>query len=359
MKDPANPQTIRSNLKINKMTEKILIIQFKYLGDAVFITPSIYALKQQNPDAEIHVLVAQDAARLFLHTRYIDKVWAFPRKRGKLNLLESWPIIIALRKEKFTKSVDFAGNDRGAILSLLIGAKDRLTGIRNPPKLLQKLAYTKKIDIKTLPISWVKRHLQLLFIGWNTPIPKHIDLTIGSDPALASLAKNILKDHTIICHLGTSQPKKEWPIHRWYELYQLATTSGYKLAFSTGPNERERQLLSDLKTLAPDIFELPQITDIELFLAVLNQAKLVIVGDTGPLHFASGLSVKVIGLFGTEDSVIHAAPIYDTNQLIFGTPCTCTGTLALANTCQSELSCMESITANQVLDSIKKQFNDF
>ena len=38
----------------------------------------------------------------------------------------SWPVLRALRQERFERSVDFGGNDRGAIVSLLCGARQRL-----------------------------------------------------------------------------------------------------------------------------------------------------------------------------------------------------------------------------------------
>ncbi len=331
-------------------TKKILGIQFKYLGDAVFTTPALFALRQQNPDTEIHILVAKEVAPLFSHLPWINKVWAFPRKRGQSNISESWPYIRDLRNEKFDKSVDFTGNDRGAILSLLIGAKTRLAPTQPKPNFLQKIAYTQTIPIEKLPISWVKRHLKLLELAWQTPAPETIRMSIEPDPGLTEAAKRFLQGRTILCHMGASQPKKEWPIHRWQEFYRLASRAGYKLAFSAGPNDREQNLLADLKVLEPDIFVLPPLSDLSLFLAVLKQTRLVIVGDTGPLHFAAGLGVNVIGLFGTEDSVRHAAPIYSDEQLILGVPCTCTHSLAKFNTCQKQSSCMSSITADRVLD---------
>ena len=335
---------------------KILAIQFKYLGDAVFITPALMALNQQYPDAEIHVLVAKEVAPLFVQLPWVKKVWAFPRKRGKANISESWPFVRDLRSERYDRSVDFGGNDRGAILSLLIGAKTRLGPIDFAPSLLQKIAYTQTVAIQTLPISWVKRHQQMLALAWQIPQQESAQITIGSSPALIETAKNLLQDYTIICHLGTSQPKKEWPIHLWLEFYQLARNAGYKLAFSVGTNERERGLLDELKALAPEIFALPPLTDLALFLAVLKQAQLVIVGDTGPLHFAAGLGVKVIGLLGTEDSERYAAPIYVSHELIISSPCTCVNELAKFSTCQSKISCMGTITPECVLELLKKQY---
>ena len=128
------------------------------------------------------------------------------------------------------------------------------------------------------------------------------------------------------------------------------------MAFSAGTNERERNLMLDLKKAVPAAFELPPVNDLALYLSVLNQAQLVISGDTGPLHFAAGLGVKVIGLFGTADSVRHAAPIYATKELVMSTPCTCTNERSQFVTCQSTSPCMNSISAEQVFELLKERY---
>jgi ADP-heptose:LPS heptosyltransferase len=68
--------------------------------------------------------------------------------------------------------------------------------------------------------------------------------------------------------------------------------------------------------MEPDIFVVPPVTSLPLFLAVLQRARVVVAGDTGPLHFAAGLGVPVVGLFGTADSLLKAAPIYAANQVV-------------------------------------------
>lgn len=336
--------------------QKILAIQFKYLGDAVFITPALQTISQQDPDAEIHILVAAEVAPIFDHLPLIKKVWALPRTRGKANLRESLPFVLSLRKEKFDLSIDFVGNDRGGILSLLVGAKSRFSAIERNPTFFQKLAYTKTLQTALLPISWVKRHLKMLSILIGTPETPAPKMLIVANPSLETQAKKLLQEHQIICHLGTSQEKKEWPIARWVEFHQLATKAGYKLAFSAGTNERERNLILELKKAVPDAFELPPVNDLAIYLSLLNQAKVVISGDTGPLHFAAGLGVKVIGLFGTADSVRHAAPIYPSNELVISTPCTCLGERSQFVTCQSTYPCMSSISAEQVFELLKERY---
>ena len=207
------------------------------------------------------------------------------------------------------------------------------------------------VSTDTLPPSWVQRHLQLLS-AWQIPPPKSAHLEIAADPALAEEAAKLLPDGRILCHLGTSQPRKEWPVARWQEFFRLASTAGFALAFSAGTNERERQLLAELKRGQPDIFALPPIGDLRLFLAVLRRARLVIAGDTGPLHFAAGLGVPVIGLFGTADSLLRSAPIYAAKQIVKGGYCFCDEKGLHSANCQDAQPCMNAIRTEPVLAAL-------
>jgi ADP-heptose:LPS heptosyltransferase len=328
--------------------KKILVIQFKYFGDAVFLAPALLAIKDKFPNADIHLLVANEIAPIFNNLKYIKKIWAVPRKRGKFNLFELLPFIRALRTYEFDRVVDFGGNDRGAIFSLLSGSKIRLGLMEGSPKLLQKICYTVLIDSYFLSRNNICKNFGLVK-SWGIQKPYNANPIIISSLHLKKQAKTVLKGRSIICHLGTSQPKKEWPINKWQELYFYLRERKMSLAFSSGNSDRERALLYALKKLEPSIFILPAINDLELYLAVLNEAKLVISGDTAPLHFANALGIKVIGLFGTHDSKEHAAPIYSSNKKVMSKSCLCVGDLAHYETCMSKKSCMESIKPNQVL----------
>ena len=52
-----------------------------------------------------------------------------------------------------------------------------------------------------------------------------------------------------------------------------------------------------MKALAPEVSVLPAL-DMALFLAVLKRARALVTSDTGPMHFAAGLGVPLIALFG-------------------------------------------------------------
>ena len=80
---------------MSPIPEKILAIQFKYLGDAVFLTPALRALRESQPGGELHVLVAAEITPLFAHLPWLTKVWSLPRTRGRARLRDSWPVIRA------------------------------------------------------------------------------------------------------------------------------------------------------------------------------------------------------------------------------------------------------------------------
>jgi ADP-heptose:LPS heptosyltransferase len=295
----------------------VLAIQFKYLGDAVFLTPALRALREYQPNGEIHVLVASEIAPLFEHLPWITKVWSLPRTRGKARIRDSWPVIRALRRERFDRSVEFGGNDRGAILSFLSGARQRL-GAVDKTSLLQKACYTTAVAKAGLPDPYVQNFLQLLAV-WQIAPPKSLALELAADPALAAAAADVLPAGRVVCHLGTSQPYKEWPLTRWQEFFRLARAAGVPLAFSSGPGEREQAHLTGLKQLEPDIVTLPTVPSLKLFLAVLQRARAFVAGDTGPLHCAAALGIPIVGLFGTNDSIERAASNYSAHQVIKNT----------------------------------------
>jgi heptosyltransferase-3 len=327
---------------------KILAIQFKYFGDAVLMTPALRALRNHWPQGELHLLVPEEIVPLFQHLPWLNRVWAMPRKRGSSRLNQTWPVIRALRWERFDRSVDFATNDRGAIASLFIGAKQRLGQDQQGGFWGRKFCYHERVKVDALHES---AKLVQLLSGWNVPPPPSLASEIRADPALADEAKKVLPyDRAVICHVASSQPKKEWPLSNWAKLYRLASDAGWQVVFTTARGEREQSLMADLKKLAPEAVILPLISDLPLFLAVLQRAAVFISGDTGPLHFAAGLGVPTISLFGPSFPALWG-PIGERHQTLTGSACSCDGNSAV---CTNQFHCLAAISPEQVWNCLQK-----
>ena len=329
---------------------KILALQFKYFGDAVLLTPALRALREHFPKAEIHLLVPAEMTPLFQHLPWLTRVWALPRRRGSASLRETWPLISALRRERFDRSVDFASNDRGALLSRVIGATKRLGWDERGGFFGRKFCYHQRVAAGKLPVHESTRLVQLLS-GWQIPPPHSLAAEIRADSSLAGAAAGILPaENAVVCHVASSQPKKEWPLAHWAEFYRLATAAGRHLVFTTAHGDREAALMAELKKLAPSAEILPSVPELPLFLAVLARAKVFVSADTGPLHFAAGLGVATISLFGPT-APARWAPVGEKHTALTGGACGCDGNLFA---CAGPKHCLAEISPEQVFAALEK-----
>jgi heptosyltransferase III len=327
---------------------KILAIQFKYFGDAILMTPALRAIREHFPQSEIHLLVPAEVAPLFQHLPWLNRVWPMPRERGSASLGKTWPVIRALRRERFDRSVDFAGNDRGAILTFLCGARERLGFDVSGGFLGRRFCYNQYVP----PVS-LKQHESLrlahILSRWNIAPPISLESEIRTDPVKDMLAVPLLPERSILCHIASSQPKKEWPVRHWAAFYQLAVAAGRRLAFTTATSSREQSLLAELKKIAPTAPVVSFVPELALFLALLKRSEVFISGDTGPLHFAAGLGVPTISLFGPS-SAEQWAPVGECHRALTGGVCACDGN---SNVCQSSNFCLAAISPERVFNCLQ------
>ena len=325
---------------------KILAIKFKQLGDVAIMVPALRALREHWPEAEIHVLVEEAAVPILEHLPWIQKVWALPRKRGSARLKSTLPLIARLRRERFDRSVDFVGNDRGAIISLLIGARKRL-GLRAPRGFAgRRFCYSETALEKTTNLVRCDLHT---LEPWDVRPPSSLKHELHPDPTLRGFAENQLPDpDTILCHLSASMPKREWPVAWWGEIAQRAQNAGLPLVFSSGPSDRDRAILAELKALLPHARFLEKTADLRGFLSILAHAGLFVGSDSGPFHFAVGLGTPAIGLFGPMLPE-RVAPLEGNFRALLGRECTC---CVHARVCTSAAPCIQGVSVDRLWEEM-------
>jgi ADP-heptose:LPS heptosyltransferase len=108
-------------------------------------------------------------------------------------------------------------------------------------------------------------------------------------------------------------------------------------------------MTAGLKNLAPEAFVLPAISDLPLFLAVVGRAAVFISGDTGPLHFASGLGVPVIALFGPSPAS-RWSPVGKRHRILTGGTCGCD---SHSSVCYGNSHCIAAITPETVVSTLQ------
>jgi ADP-heptose:LPS heptosyltransferase len=328
---------------MNSQRPKILTVQFKSLGDTVVSIPALTAIRQRFPDCELHALVPEASAPLLQHHPAVTRVWAVPRKA---RLGQYWPIIRALRAERFGRAADLGCNDRSAILTFLSGARERLGASQESGFWGRRLCFTR--SIRSAPLD---RHesLRLLHIlsPWNILPPDKIEIQLHTDPAVTNPWSRDLSKPLVICNPGAASSKKQWPIAHWARFHELATTR-YQLAYIHGVSPLEAQLIQELKSQVPTAHILPQI-DLPHLLVAIKSADAVISNDTGPMHFATALGVKTVAIFGPS---LHQRwyPAGAEHRLLLAPDCECVfGTFV----CRRTNHCLAEIKPEAVLENLE------
>jgi ADP-heptose:LPS heptosyltransferase len=236
------------------------------------------------------------------------------RQRADLN---------ALTYERFDASIDLAGNDRGAIMSRLVGAKRRFGVMLQRGHQLRRLCYTGTIEeLDATRHETVRIWAPVSLLG--VPPPAAMRMETAADPAWREAARAYLQGVEVLCFITASLPKKEWPLPSWAQFHRLAARSGAAIGYTGGHTPRERQMLEEFRGLVPGAKILDPAEPLDLLLAALAQLKGVVVGDTGPLHFAAGLGVPTLGLFGPT-SATQWAPLGEPHVALQGALCSCCG----------------------------------
>ncbi len=292
----------------------ILLIRLRLVGDVVFTTPAIRAIRRRFPDARLTYLVEPAAAPVVRTNPHLDAVIVSPPRRGLARVVEDLSLARRLRRARFDTVVDFHGGPRSSWLCLASGAPVRIgytiTGrgwmyshqVERTRELLPRHSVVSQWDL-----------LKALDPSFATPPDLTTDSTeMPAEPGpIESVDRRLRsagvdRDHQIIVvHVSAGNPFRRWPIGAFVEtIVQLARAdSRRRIVVTAGPSDEvaetrvkdeARAQLGNSSDAVPEVGAL----DLAEFRALAGRSALYIGGDSGPLHIASTTTVPIVGLYG-------------------------------------------------------------
>src|SRR5436190_6227216 len=105
---------------------KILLIRLRLIGDVVFTTPLVRALKRRFPDAHLTYLVEPEALAVVRGNPHLNEVIVAPRRRGVARITDDLRLARRLRRERYDIAIDLHGGPRSAWLAWLSRAPTRI-----------------------------------------------------------------------------------------------------------------------------------------------------------------------------------------------------------------------------------------
>ena len=105
---------------------KILLIRLRLIGDVVFTTPLIAALKRTFPASRLTYLVEREAAPVVAGNPHLTQVMVITRTRGWARLRDDLRLARRLRAERFDAVLDLHGGPRSSWLTWATRAPQRI-----------------------------------------------------------------------------------------------------------------------------------------------------------------------------------------------------------------------------------------
>lgn len=277
--------------------ERFLVVRLSSLGDIVHNLPAVSSLRDSFPHAHIDWLVDRKWTALLDGNPDLNEVIELDR--------DSWNALRAcvrrLRAARYTCAIDFQGLYKSALLSFLSRARRRV-GFGRPMAREPGAAffYTQRI----LPTSChkVDHNIALARAAGAHRTAYRFPLRVSAWAA-ADVARQIASSGVrefFVVSPGGGWRWKCWPPERYGELCrELEQRLGWRAVVNCGPEERElgHAVCRAARSANPVLLA----TDVPQLIALLSRARLVVGGDTGPLHLAVALGTPVVGLYGPTD----------------------------------------------------------
>jgi heptosyltransferase-2 len=320
---------------------KVLIIQTAFLGDVILATPVATELKRIYPKAEIDMLVKKGNEELLYNNPNISQIIVFDKSQKKLKTIIS--LLRNIRSRKYDFVINLHRFSSSGILTIFSGAKKKYGFKKNP----LSFAYSKSFehDINK-GIHEVERNLSII---------KEFGASFSERPIIFPVASDYEK--VANCHKpyfcfapASIWETKQLPEAKWIALIQRKSNDGF-IYLIGGPNDKKR--CDHLLKLANVSNALNLSGSLSLLesAALMKNAQMNYVNDSGPLHIASAMNAPVTAFFCSTTPNFGFGPLSDEKIIIetkIELPCRPCGIHGFKACPKGHFDCGNQIDLNEV-----------
>jgi heptosyltransferase-1 len=319
----------------------ILVVKFSALGDVVHALPGVRYLREKYPDHRILWVVKRGIEGLLKYVPFVDQVVVMdPGYSGFKQALAR------VRMDKPVMAFDFQGLIKSGLFTFLSGASVR-AGF-HPRYARESVAgWLVNRRVQVDPHSHIVEQLvTIASLGEEGEVPPFgLELAKRDRERARMIVRTSgINGPFIVLLPGAGWPTKRWPVesYAWIAREAMAHFKVPSLVL-WGPGEEE--LVAPLRGRR-DVRVAPTTTIGEM-MAVMEEALIVVGGDTGPLHIAAALGRPTLGLYGPTYPWRNGP--YGNDSLVLEVSCQNKG--CYKRKCREE--CVASIPKEMVWDALK------
>jgi ADP-heptose:LPS heptosyltransferase len=348
--------------------KRILLLMLLPIGDTLFTTPSVNALRKRYPEAQITALVYPTNRGILGNNPDIDDFLLWPTRQHWPGLPGVLKLFWGLRRAGFDLAVEFSNYNWW--VSWLSGIPWRTE--MHLPRFWWALPWAGR--------EWRTHHAVEHYTGPVGRLGIEVDDTTlrffptAQDEARASAwleRYNVGPDELLVgIHPGGEGlwGRKRWSVARFAEVADgLSAQVGARIVIMGGKHDAPAAADIAARTSAPTINAAGQTTLGETA-ALVRHCALFIGNDSSPLHIAAASATPVVGIYGPTDPRSYRPWIpggkegVDYAVVRSDLPCACKFPLVGGTTLAGWITCLncpalENITSQQVLDAALRLLN--
>ncbi len=278
---------------------RILVVRTDRVGDVVMITPMLRELKRTFPGAFLGALTNGGSAAVLHHNPHLDALIVDDLGRGTF-----WSTVQAIRRHRFTDALMVWPAKRAAYQLFLAGIPRRI-GVGH--KLYEVITFMRTVVRDYDPPRHEAQYCMQLAraIGVATD-----DLTpeLYVSPPERAWARECFGrlgipdgSRVVVVHSGCRNTSPNWSEERYLELVVAilakdARRRVHVLLTDLDMSDRFRRRLAGLgDARVHDVTA--EVGDLRRLIGVIAASHALVASSTGPLHLASGLGIRTVGLF--------------------------------------------------------------
>ena len=265
----------------------ILVVRNDRFGEFILNIPALRALKETFPDARIIAVVDSYVKILAEKVPFIDEIIEWGRQ--KHSFWQKIRLAGDLRKRRIDLAVMLNPSREFNFITWAAGIPARVGYDRKCGFLLNyKIPDKKHLGL----VHEVKSNLELVGLVGAKTDDKSLCLKIEGRSHLAPNEGNL-----VAVHPWTSDPLKQWPYEYFVELTtRLIRELNVKVAIVGGQEEidKSRELFKQEKD---NLINLTGKTNLLELASFLRMCKLLISGDSGPVHLAACVNTPTLVIF--------------------------------------------------------------
>jgi lipopolysaccharide heptosyltransferase I len=352
----------KSGADIPDDPKSICILRLSSIGDIVHTLPVAHLLKERYPAARITWVAEKSMSALLNHHPAIDHLLLVDTKKWRKRLFSpsTWNEVISflryLRSQEFDVMLDFQGLFKSAVLARVSGAPRRIGMARSDRKEKWSSVLLNEFTRMTAgKVHIIEKNLAMLdsfgIAFENQPLHFHIHPDEESELYVEQELKKLELDQFVLINPGGGWVTKLWDEDKFVQLIDLIYNDLHIPSLVLwGPGERSVADKISRKCITPAMISFS--TNLSELISVVRRARLLVSGDSGPLHLASALGVPVVGLYGPTDPKRNGP--WNPNDSACTIKYECSP--CYLRVCPIGVQCMRKLEVPQVLDSVKKTF---